>query len=248
MFNNHLLWWLALVVSIIAVVLLIPANQSYLVKEHLNRLEAEEIARNYLEKNNVNLTAYQSVVRRNVDNNTLTYLNKSLTSQELDSLLAHDVIPNNHWEIQFLKDLPRDQLQTSYIMWISSTGKILGYRREIPDTLTLPSIIEAQALATARYFINHQTDIDLNRFVMKKSHQDRQLNRTDYQFVWEKRSDFTEGLFRLTCIVQGDEVGGYEYEFEIPERIRSIIRTKQTQGTLLFFTQFIIFILIFGNS
>jgi len=80
---------------------------------------------------------------------------------------------------------------------------------------------------------------------MKKSQQSRQLNRTDYEFVWEKQADFTDGIFQLTFYIQGNEIGGYDYSFDIPERIHTIIRSKITQGTMYFFIQVFILIIVF---
>jgi len=241
MFQNHIRWWLILIIAIILVIILLPSDLTYSIKEKMNRYQVEDISRNFLKKNQVDLTDYQSVITRQVDYNALTYLNKSLGSGKLNEIIERDIIPNNRWRIRFLRDLPTDQPQTRYTLWISSQGNIM---RQVSDTLTLPSEIEARALAIARYYISNNTSFDLNKFAMKKSQQNRQINRTDYVFVWERPAEFTGGFFRLTFYVQGNEIGGYEYQYFMPEQIQTIIRNKTTQGTLYYFIQFMILIFV----
>ncbi len=248
MLLNHIKWWAILAIGIVLVVILLPSDLAFTIEEKINRYQAEDISREFLKNIGVNLNEHQAVVSRQLDYSPLTYLKKSLGSEKLDELIEEDVIPNNRWRIRFLRNLPVDQPQTRYNIWISPQGNILGYTRQIPDTLTLPSEIEARALAAARYYLSHSTSFDLNKFAMKKSQQNRQLNRTDYIFVWEKRAEFAEGVFRLTCYVQGNEIGGYEYQYYIPERIQAIVSNKTTEGTFFFFIQFIILILVFVYS
>ena len=244
MLLNHIKWWIILSIAIILVFILIPSNLTFSVKEKINRYQAEDIGRNFLQKMQIDLTDYHPIVTRQVDYNALTYLNKSLGSQKLNEIIAQDDIPNNRWQLRFLKNLPTDQMQTRYRIWISPQGNVIGYTRQIPDTLTLVSEIEARALAIARYYISQNTSFNLNKFTLRKSQQNRQLNRTDYIFVWEKSADLSDGIFRLTFYVQGNQVGGYEYSYIMPEHIQSIVRNKTTQGTFYFLLQFIILLLV----
>ena len=245
MFMNQLKWWVVLTISIILVIILVPSNLLFSIKENTDRYEAEKISRDYLQKNGVELGEYQPIITRQVDYNTLNYLYKGVESGKMEELIKNDILPNNRWQVRFLRNLPTDQSQTRYHVWISPQGNIIGYMRQVPDTLTLPSEIEARALAIARYYVSHQTSFNLNNFAMKKSQQNRQMNRTDYVFVWEKPADFIQGIFRLTLFVQGNEIGGYEYQFIIPEQIQTIVSNKTTQGTLYYFVQFIILIFVF---
>ncbi len=242
---NHLKWWMILVVAVILVVILLPSDLNFCLNEKIDRYQAEEISRDRLKKDHVDLTDYQAVITRYVDYYTMTYLNKSIGSDNVEKIIADDRMPNNRWEIRYLKNLPTDQPQTRYNIWISPQGTIIGYMRQVPDTLTLPSEIEARALAMARYYISHNTSFDLSKFVMKKSQQNRQLNRTDYTFVWEKKAEFAEGDLRLTFYIQGNQVGGYQFQYFMPEHVQAIVRNKTTEGTFIVLIQFIVLVFLF---
>jgi sigma-B regulation protein RsbU (phosphoserine phosphatase) len=242
---NHFKWWVVIILVACGIYYLFPTNISSIIPEKLNRYEVENISRQYLSQNHIDVSKYQAIVLRQIDYTIIAYLKSELGQEKTEQIIYDDRIPNLGWSVRFLKNIPTDQPQTRYHVWVSPFGKITGFNRSLPDTLTLESLIEARALAVARMFISQKTDIDLSKFIFKRSQQNRQVNRTDYEFVWGKSSPFSTGKFELSITVQGTEIGGYRYRFMLPENVQSIISQKVTESTFLYIIQIIGLIIIF---
>jgi len=245
MIIDHVKWWIGIIFIACGIYYLAPTNITSSIPENMNRYEVESSSRQYLSNNRVDVSDYQAIVLRQMNYSVIAYLNSVLGREKTEQIIQNDCIPNLSWEVRFLKNIPTDQPQTRYRVWVSPFGKITGFRRSLPDTLTFESLIEAQALARARMFISQNTDIDLSEFTLKRSQQNRQVNRTDYEFVWEKQSPFSNGKFELSMTVQGTEIGRFLYRFVMPENFQAIISQKITEGTFLYLIQIIGLIVIF---
>jgi sigma-B regulation protein RsbU (phosphoserine phosphatase) len=242
---NQLKWWLVILMAIVALYLFAPTYISSTIKEEMNRYEVEASSRDFLQSNSIDLTDYNSIVLRQIDYSIISYLIAAVGRDKTQQIIENDRIPNLSWEVRYLKNIPIDQPQTRYRVRVSPYGKITGFTRELPDTVTLESLIEAQALAVVRMFVSKRTDLNLEDFTLKRSQQNRRVNRTDYQFIWEQPAKFSAGKFELDLTVQGTEIGSYNYRFIIPEDIRTIISQKTTESTFLYLLQMIGLIIIF---
>ena len=172
-----------------------PQNISVSIDEKLDRTQVETIATDFILASGYSLEDYNAMVTRDVANFLLAYLNSNLEQERFKTLVNSDTIPNIRWQVRYLKNIPRDQPQTRYFVWISPRGEIVGYRRNLPDTLTIESLTEDEATKKAEGFLKDRVKISLNNFVLKKSQQFREENRTDYTFSWEKSADFVEERF-----------------------------------------------------
>ena len=130
-------------------------------------------------------------------------------------------------------------------MWISPRGKILGYRRDLPDTLTKESLSEDVALNEARLFLINQANISLEDFSLSRTEQSKVVHRTDYTFIWEKDAGFVEGKYEIRVSVQGNTIGGYEYLLRMPESQQEKISEEITRVTFLYLLEFIVLAVLF---
>jgi membrane protease YdiL (CAAX protease family) len=242
---NQIKWWLIIIVATIMIISLIPLNISVSVNEKLNRVEVEKIAENFLQTSGYSINDYHLTVTRNQANSILSYLNSQMEQKEFKELVNSDLIPNIRWQVNFERNIPKDQPQTQYRVWISPRGNVLGYDRSLPDTLTIISLGEDEASRLAQIFLTDRIETPLNNFILRKSQQFKRANRTDYTFIWEKSAEFAEGENIIQVFVQGNQIGGYEYLFYLPESIQQKLSEETTKVTFLFLVQFIGLIMIF---
>jgi membrane protease YdiL (CAAX protease family) len=224
---------------------LLPFDIRYNIPENMDRYQIRDIARSFLQDNDFELGDFDCVVTRQTDFPILSYLEREKGPRGAGKLIRQDKIPNIRWQARFRKNLPIDQPQTRYDVWISPNGQVTGFSRTLPDTLTLPSLEEQQALGKAVDYLKNRFAADLDTYDLKQSEQRRKSNRTDYLFVWEKQPDFADGTLRLTTLVQGDQIGVVQFSYELPEQVQLSFSSLITQTTFLYLVQFIAITLLF---
>jgi sigma-B regulation protein RsbU (phosphoserine phosphatase) len=185
------------------------------------------------------------MVSRDASNFLLAYLKSRLDPERFRKLVNSDSVPDIRWQVRYLKNVPLDQPQKRYHVWISPRGKIIGYRRDLPDSLTINSLSEEQAAQKARDFLSDQTNISLDKFILSKSDQAKKVNRTDYTFIWEKQTEFVDGKFEIRVFVQGNEIGGYQYHLILPESVQKARSEYITQSTFIYLIQLIALVILF---
>jgi sigma-B regulation protein RsbU (phosphoserine phosphatase) len=245
---THIKWWIVIIVTTVFIAYWMPYNITFGINEKLNRIEAEEIAENFLSGMGYSTEGYFKTTTRIPANNLLAYLKSELPEEKYSEIISGNKIPNMRWQVRFLQNIPKDQPQTQYYVSVSPQGNIVGYQRILPDTLTIESLSEDEASRLAQLYLTDRIDASLNNYILRKSQQFRRTNRIDYTFVWEKPADFVEGDFVIRVFIQGDEEGGYEYLLHLPEAQQQIISQETTKGTFLFLVQFIGIVLIFVFS
>jgi len=243
--SKILVWGIVIIVSLISIIILAPENITFSVIEKMDKYEVQDLASEFLGKSGFDISDYTSRVTRSINHLNIGYIENSIGKSETRDLLAKDAIPNNRWQVEFFKNIAKDLPQTLYHVWISPNGKILGFRRFLPDTMTIPSITEDEALQLAESYLTKKTYINLDEFNLQNSFATNRINRSDYRFTWEKPADFTEGKYELNVTVQGNQIGRYEYLFHLPEDVQSFMSGEFTKGTFFFLIQFLFLLAIF---
>jgi hypothetical protein len=243
--KSYIKWWLLVAVASVIIIYLIPQNINVSIHETLDRNKVEKIANDFMISSGYSLEDYHATISRDVANTLLAYLNRHLERNRYRELVNSDTIPDIRWQVRYLKNIPKDQPQTRYHVWISPRGKIIGYRRDLPDSLSMESLTESEAAVKARKFLTNSAKISLNNFNLSKSDQSNEINRTDFTFIWEKDAEFVEGKFEIRVYVQGNQIGGYEYQLHLPESIQQSISEQTTQVTFLYLLQLIALVILF---
>ena len=245
--NNNIKWWLLIALASIIIIYLVPQSIELSVEESLDRTQAEKIANDFMSASGYSIQDYYPTISRGWEDEhfLLVYLHSRIEPEELREKINSDKIPNIRWQVRYLMNIPTDQPQIRYHVWISPRGTILGYRRDLPDTLTIESLSESAALEKAQKFLTEQTNISLENFKLSKSEQSKEINRSDYTFIWEKNADFVEGKFNLRVTVQGNEIGGYEYLLNLPESLQQKRSEEITKITFFFLVQLIALFILF---
>lgn len=243
--RENLKWWLLLPASLLCIYLLLPFDLRYHIPENMDRYQVRDSAYAFLAKNRYDLTGYRCVVTHESDFTILAYLEGQKGIDSTGILLDKNMIPGIGWRARFTRDLPTDQPQTSYDVWVSHTGGITGFLRSLPDTLTLPSTTEDTARSKAIVYVEKAFSVDMSGFKIRQSEQRRKTNRTDYLFVWEKPAGFAVGKISLHVLVQGEEIGQVHFSYELPENEQILISEIFTRATFLYLLQLIALTIVF---
>ena len=204
----------------------------------VTRSEAIDISKNYLEKKNIDISDYwiegffsdQVIMNR--------YLLGKLGTEKYSELSKDEEWGLVGWSIFLHKNLTKDSPQTTYRVNISNFGKVTRYTRNIPDTMTLPSISKPEAEELMRKTIISAFSVDLNEYELVESRENNLANRTDYSFKWEKPVGDVGGKWVLNGVIQGSEPGEYEKVYSVPEGAGGFFDT----GEALFGTFSVIFV------
>jgi len=242
---KSLKWFAVILISIIATFFLAPDNIAFSIIEQMDKYEVKEIATDFISKIGFDISGYSSRVSRSVEALNIGYIENSIGKDTTRKAIEADKFPNNRWQVEFFRNIPRDQQQTRYHVWVSPMGNILGFRRFLPDSLTIPSLNEADARTLAETYINRKTLISLEEYELKNSFTVSRTNRSDYQFTWEKPADFTEGKYEVNVTIQGDQIGRYEYLFHLPEEVQNFMSNEFTKGTFFYLIQGLFLVAVF---
>ena len=160
--KKNISWWFLIIAVSTVITYLIPRNINVSINETLDRKQAEAIGKFFIISKGYSLDDYRAIVSRDAANFLIVYLNSRLEPDRFNKLVNSDTIPNIRWQVRYLKNIPKDQPQTNYYVWISPRGKIVGYRRDLPDTLTIESLSENEAADKARSFLTDRAKISMD--------------------------------------------------------------------------------------
>ena len=242
--RRYIQWWLLIPAAILFIYLLLPFDIRYNIPEEMDRYQVADISRSFLVRNGFDIGDFYCVVTRQINYPELSFLESVLGGEAIGELVRRNALPNVRWRARFVRDVPIDQPQTRYDVWISPTGIVNGFSRTLPDTMTLPSIGEPAALEKATGYIRANFSSDPDSFKLKQSEQRNKTKRTDYLFIWEKPS-YADGILQLQTLVQGNEIGMVQFSYVVPENVQSVISSIVTQTTFLYLIQFIALTVIF---
>lgn len=204
----------------------------------ISRVQAEEIATDYLVSKGVDVSVYW--VESFVNDNSITnkYIVKELGNEGFEKLSKDETWNLFGWIVYFHTNTSLDIPQTTYTITISNHGLITGYQKQIPDVTSINSLTKIEAEELMRLTITENLPIDLSEFELTESREENYSNRTDHSFRWKKEAEFIEGELIVRGKIQGDQPGVYEYFFLVPENDRKYFDSSEA----LFGTSSVIFV------
>jgi stage V sporulation protein SpoVS len=180
-----------------------------------NRVEAEAIAREFLEGRGVSLTGYIAVTefRQRFSGDDVDFLHQQIGAGALNETLERHLPTAAVWTTDFFVPLQVE----SYRVMVLPRGEVFGYRRFVDDDAPGAKPNEAEALAIAEAFLREQ-GLDLSEYRLVDSLELEEQNRADHRFIWE-RVDVAlgDGSLRVSTAVQGGEATIYSAYIDVPE-------------------------------
>ena len=160
---------------------------------------------------------------------------------EKSNEMVQSKIPVHHWDVTWRKasaisiamnqseDASRqgervaEIIRGNVFMQLGTDGRILEFERKIPDSVSLPSVTQAEAKALATAFLREygapavvlpdtSQPASEKRIELKK--------RSDYEFVWNSRSPELNDPMSITVLVAGSSVVHFQVRVEVPEQYK----------------------------
>lgn len=236
---NYDKYWIAGgIIIIILMFFIFPSSPYSSVDFRLTRSEAIKIAKDYLSDKDIDFSSY-SVEGFVAEQSTVNkYLSKTLGNEEYSKLLNDPDWNLFGWTIFFHQNISGDIPQTTYTIHVSNSGRISAYEREIPDSLSSPSLDKQSALDLMTETINNNFPIDLSEYELKESREENYSNRTDHDFIWKRTNEIVPGEMVVRGKIQGNQAGQYSVSFLVPESDRGMFDT----GEAVFGTVSVIFV------
>ena len=213
----HYLWIAAGVVFAAGIYLLYNQNQYDALRMDIDHNTAVRIASDFLQSLKVPVNNYEKeyYVLSNNDNNH--YYLKSLGNEEYKSLINGEEVPVHGWEIFFHKNQFKDIARTEYSVYLTYSGKLQGFRRQMPDSVYIPTATRKEALQIMTDFLENNVGFDLSDFDLVSTNVNTLRNRSDYIFRWETAYQNPRGVLVLEAKIQGDIPGSFNLTFQLPE-------------------------------
>src|SRR5579863_6613054 len=160
-----------------------------------------------------------STIVFSVDDNTKTYLERTVGLERANELMSHG-INAWHWYIRFFRPQQKEELSAQ----VSPEGQIVGYQHVIEEARPGAHLERDAARNIAEQFLHDQYRPDLTSydFLPEEANSSERPNRRDWSFTWQLRgfraSDGPDAAqYRLRVSLQGDQVGGANEFLKIPD-------------------------------
>jgi len=179
----------------------------------VTREEAQEQATAFLTTRNIDLSEYRhSAIFRHHDP-TKTFLERELGLQKATETIGQPV-QLWRWSNRWSKELTKEEYQVD----ITTTGKLVGFKREIEEEAAGASLDESAARDLAESFLTTALNRDLTNLDFVEAESREHPNRTDHTFSWELREFAVgEATYRFYVTIQGDQLGGFDEKLKVPE-------------------------------
>jgi hypothetical protein len=139
------------------------------------------------------------------DDDAKTVLEFKLGIDKANELMK-DKVPVWLWHTRFCKELSKDEF---LVTW-TTQGQFKSIYHKFANDKKMPTISQAEALSLARDFIAKTAGMDLTGYDLFDQGSEKQINRTDYHFIWRKPG-YKECEYRIKVEVAGDQVSTCRY-------------------------------------
>jgi len=222
-FKEHKYWLISGIALLALIIALYPFGVYNSLNMKLTRPEAIDIATKFLTEQKTDLKGFSTEAFLDNSPVEMRYLIKKLGGKNFKEYMkTHPT--NLSWSVMFHQNLSKQIQQTTFYINVAQDGSIFGYKREIPDSIEIKSLVKADATNLINSFLMKKYGNEFNTFKLVESKEEQYKIRTDFSFRWEKEEPSVNAKTILTAKVQGDQVGSYNYYFEVPQADREYFR------------------------
>jgi len=207
----------------------------------ISRNKAISLARDYIISLGYNLENFTPSVIFYGQNDQALYLQSVLGIKETNALIRKD----NFlwvWSVRWFRELEKEDFSVGID---PGTGKVVYFRHRILDEREGENLEPEKARNIAEGFLKNM-GFNLEEWDFANASQEKQKNRTDHSFEWEKKGfQIGEAPLRVYVNILGDRVGGYWRYFKVPEKFNREYQKKLSYGYILSLVSSLFTILIY---
>jgi sigma-B regulation protein RsbU (phosphoserine phosphatase) len=239
------------------------------VKLKYNQLQIEQKGESMID--NLNIDAENKIETTTLQGNSdlIKSIYDSHRFDEANEILRSKV-PGYYWELDWKsseekvvingenktgEDLRAGDVRLNY----DTDGNLLGFKREISDSVELKPVDEDSARQMALSFLRKYAPVVpgvesnaakykvVNSFTEQSTKKSRTQLRTDYSFSWIARSSNINNDIEIKVAVSGDMISEYNLTYKVPENVSQAHKSIYSVATEVpFYIVVYILILIIG--
>lgn len=240
-YENLLLFGAGLVGLLLVLILYPLVEPAATLGLTIDRGEAYTIAERFVERFG---DAEHAYVERNatlhVDNEGLAYeqINEATVSEQALFVLYR---PKAYWDVIYRDPTANDLIRIK----IGAAGNVFSVMRTPDDAMPSASMERLDAMRRARVLLENRLDIDWANYELVDGQRIQQDNRVDYKFTWQRLGSVVGGAHvRLQATVIGNQVGGWNFDMELPRAFETTFQQRQTQTNLFVIGRSILIVLV----
>jgi len=219
-FSTHKYWIIAGIVIIALIIMLFPFSAHEGLTMNITRPQAIQIAKEFLAKQNINVEGFSEEAFLDNSPVEIRYILKKLGTEEFKKYHKGKRWSNLSWFVLFHQNLPKQIQQTSVQVHVSNDGKVFGFKKDISDTISLPSLDKIQAAELISNYLTNEIGSEFNQYKLIESKEENFRNRTDHSYRWEKEEPSLNAKIVITAHITGNSIGSYNHYFEVPQSDR----------------------------
>ncbi len=207
----------------------------------LDKQQAIRKAEEFTASNGFSIAGYDKAVMFISDDSAATYMQRTRGIKRANELIRTQV-PAHAWLVRYFKELQKEGFQ---VQVHPATGAILGFRHSLLEDEKGADLTEEEARARAEKIVVAR-GYNLTNYELKENTREKEKNRTDYQFEWEKKDiKVNDATLRVTVNIAGDTLGDYDEYLKVPEKFtRDLIKETSTGAILSMISGILTFILV----
>jgi membrane protease YdiL (CAAX protease family) len=181
----------------------------------VSRADSLAIAKQFAAAQGAQLGGHDSSIVFDVDDTAKTYLEREVGLQQANQMMVHE-IHIWYWQTRFFRPLQKEEFDVR----VDPAGGIVGYAHQLEEAAPGARLDRAVAQATAESFLRDtlHADLSLYDFREEEANLTERPARRDWSFSWERRGfRAKDAPYRLTVMLAGDRVSGYDEFLKIPE-------------------------------
>jgi membrane protease YdiL (CAAX protease family) len=179
----------------------------------VTRAQARTSAESFLQDRGFDVSTYRHSAIFRHDERSKTFLERELGLEGATRVIG-DPVQLWRWSHRWV----RERQQEEYRAEITTSGKLVGFHRQIEEARAGANLAEQAARQLAEEFLETTMQRPLQTLEFVEAQSNKREARTDYDFTW-KLVDFSpaQSSYRLRVSVQGDQIGGFDEFLHVPE-------------------------------
>ncbi|KAB2924766.1 MAG: PP2C family protein-serine/threonine phosphatase [Bacteroidetes bacterium] len=175
----------------------------------VTRGDAERIARGVLTDHGYDPSGLSTETSFQLNTALQQFLRERVGGRRAAELLRSDSVPAHRWSVYFYDPgLSTSRMPHQYRVWLSASGRLIGFSHVIQDTAAGEKLAAADARAVAERYLA-SAGVDLGRYTVKRTAVNSQAKRTDHSFIYAGNDSLFGAAPEVTVRVQGAEVGTF---------------------------------------
>ena len=161
-YKNNKYWLFALLLTLIGLAAIYLHSPFASQNMKITREEAVEKAQQFLSDLNYDLAGYTFEATINSNNNVSGYIIQNYGNDSFAENVIEKEIPLHGWRILFHQNLSPGSPAVTYRVNLTYDGWISSFRRDIPDTASIPSVDQFLAEEKIMEFLKFHTNINID--------------------------------------------------------------------------------------